>query len=158
MARKARTDEDLRSASEHLQYEAWMFLTLARSLSTGVFGQGALNNAALESFTVHARVLLEFFFGDNPRPDDVVADDFLGGQGEWKQVRGDTPMVLSDLRTRVGTEIAHLTYARLSVTPEAKGWHFLETLKAFEGVVGQFLKAVPSERLAQVWSQPEESR
>jgi hypothetical protein len=135
-----------------------MFLTLARSLSTGVFGQGPINNAALESFTVHARVLLEVFFGDNPRPDDVVADDFLGGQGKWKELRGDMPAVLSDLRARVGTEVAHLTYARLSVTPEAKGWHFVDILQAFEGVVGQFLRAVPTERLAKVWSQPDETR
>lgn len=158
MARKLRTSDELRSASKHLHYEVWMFLILARSLSTGVFGQGPINNAALESFTVHARVLLEFFFGDSPRPDDVVADDFLGGQGKWKKLRGDMPTVLSDLRTRVGTEVAHLTYARLSVTAETKGWHFVEILQALEGVVGRFLKAVPPERLAKVWSLPEESR
>jgi hypothetical protein len=135
-----------------------MFLTLARSLSTGVFGQVPINNAAPESFTVHARVLLEFLFGDNPRPEDVVAADFLGGQGQWKELRGDMPPVLADLRTRVGTEVAHLTYARLSLTPEARGWHFVDILQAFEGVVGQFPKAVPAERLATVWSQPEEIR
>lgn len=158
MARKTRTDEDLRSASEHLHYEVWMFLTLARALSTGVFGEGPVNNAALESFTVHARVLLEFFFGDKPRPDDVVADDFLGGQGKWSELRGDLPTILADLRDRVGTEVAHLTYARLVVTPETKGWRFVEIAQAFEGVVGRFLRAVPAERLAPTWAPPGEPR
>ena len=152
MARKTRTDDDLRSASGHLHYEVWMFLTLARALATGVFGEGPLNNATLESFTVHARVLLEFFFGDKPRADDVVADDYLGGQGNWTELRGEMPPILADLRDRVGTEVAHSTFARLAVTPEEKGWRFVEIAQAFEGVVQRFLRAVPGDRLAAVWA------
>jgi hypothetical protein len=149
-----RTDEDLRAASQHLHYEVWMFLTLARALSTGVFGEGPLSNAALESFTVHARALLEFFFGDKPRLDDVVADDFVGGQGKWSELRGEMPAILADLRDRVGTEVAHLTYARLLVTPETKGWRFVDIAQSFEDVVGRFLRAVPAERLAPMWTPP----
>jgi hypothetical protein len=78
-----------------------MFLALSRALGTGVFGEGLSSNAALESFTVNARVLLEFFFCDKPRPDDGVADDFLGGQRKWNELRGDMPTILADLRDRV---------------------------------------------------------
>jgi hypothetical protein len=152
MAREARTDKDLRSVSEHLHYEVGMFLILARALSTGIFGEGPINNAALESFTVHARVLLEFFFGDKPRPDDVVADDFLDGQGKWSELREEIPEILADLRERVGKEVAHLTYARLLVLQEAKAWRFVEIANAFECVLGRFLSAVPAERLAPKWA------
>jgi len=32
-----------------------------------------MNNAFIESFVIHARVLLDFFYPFNPRPDDVIA-------------------------------------------------------------------------------------
>ena len=35
-------------------------------MSSGVFNEGIINNALLESFTVHARVLLDFLFAENP--------------------------------------------------------------------------------------------
>ena len=151
MARKPRTDEELRAVSEHLYYEVGMLLNLAKVLATGSLGNGTLENAALESFTVHARGLLDFLYADNPREDDVVADDFLGGQGTWPGVRGDIPPILNDVRQRVGKEVAHLTYARLSVTPEAKQWLFLDIAGAMQTVLGRFLKAVPKERLGPSW-------
>lgn len=44
--------------------------------------------ACIEDFTVHARALEEFVWGDpNPRyPADAFASDFFGG-GEWETIR-----------------------------------------------------------------------
>ena len=63
-----------------------------------------------------------------------------------------TATILADLRDRVGTEVAHLIYARLLVTSETKGWRFVEIAQASEDVVGRFLRAVPAERLAPIWA------
>src|SRR2546426_9248846 len=112
MARTKRTQTDLRAASEHLHYEAWMFTTLARALATGVFGQGAIANAILESFTVHARALLDFLYAEHPWSDDIIAEDFFTTPEQWVSVRGDMPPSLQEVNRRVGKEISHLTYAR----------------------------------------------
>jgi hypothetical protein len=151
MARRHRTDEELRAVAEHLYYEVGMFLNLAKVLATGALGEGSLNNAVLESFTVHPRVLLEFLFGENLRDDDVVADDFLGSEGRWANLAGEIPPILNAVRQRVGKEIAHLTYARVSVTPEAKHWHFLEIAAAMQSVLERLLAVVPRTRLGPSW-------
>ena len=151
MPRRTRADDELRAVSEHLQYEVGMFLTLARTLATGALGDGVLHNAALESFTVHARALLDFLFTDNAREDDVLADDFLGGQRTWAGIRGDAPPILADVRQRVGKEVAHLTYGRLTVTPETKLWLFRDIAEAVEAVLRRFLGAVPKSRLGPSW-------
>jgi len=114
-------------------------------------GEGVLHNATLESITVHARALYEFFYGDNPRSEDAVADDFLGGEGRWTDLRGAAAPILESVRRRVGTEIAHLTYGRLEVTPEAKEWSLSEIMRAFDEVLGTFLRNVPAERLGPNW-------
>jgi hypothetical protein len=128
-----------------------MFSTLARALATGVFGDGSLNNAVLESFTVHARVLLDFLFADKPRPDDVVAEDFFPTPEQWPMVRGDMPPILKDVDTRVGKEIAHLTYARLTVTPDKKQWRFVQIAVAIEGIIKLFVDNVPRPNLGDAW-------
>jgi len=151
MTRQPRAPDELRAASEHLFYEVWMFNTLARALATGVFGDGAVNNALLESFTVHARVLLDFLFADKPRSDDVVAEDFFLTPERWPTVRGDMPPLLQAVEARVGKEVAHLTYARLGVTPEKKEWRFIEIAVTLETIISRFVENVPPEHLAESW-------
>jgi hypothetical protein len=151
MPRKPREQTELKAASEHLHYEVWMFLTLARALATGVFGNGPINNAALESFTVHARVLLDFMFAERPREDDVIAEDFFSTPEEWPRLRGGLPDSLANLRTRVGKEITHLSYVRLTVTPDTKPWPFVTIADAIEGLVHRFIQSAPLEHLAPVW-------
>lgn len=155
MSRKTRDDDELRNASRHLFYEVFMFQSVARALGTGVFGKSPLSYALLESFTIHARALLEFFYAENPREDDVVAEDYLNDEGKWADIRGDMPPILEDVRRRVGKEVAHLTYARCSVTKEEKPWPFGEIAQAFEVVLERFLHAVPKHRLAPVSDVPD---
>jgi len=155
MARRARTDDELRAVSEHLHYEVSMFLTLTRAMATGVFGTSAINNALLEAFTVHARVLLDFLFSEARYEDDVVAGNFLAGQ-DWPTIRGTVSPILDAVRKRVGKEVAHLTYARVTVTPDAKQWRFLDIAKDMESLVRCFVAAVPKSRLGPSWHPAEE--
>jgi hypothetical protein len=150
MARKVRSDEVLRKTSVHLRYEFGTFTQLAQMLNTGAFGTGTLNNALLESFTVHSRLLLDFFFDDKPRHDDeVVADDFFGCEGKWPGMRGTMPPILQTVDRRVGKEVAHLTYSRLDVTPDEKLWTFPAIVQAIEKVWNTFITQVPPSRLDQ---------
>jgi hypothetical protein len=154
MARKRREAIELREASEHLFYEFWMFSTLARALTTNVFGKdNVANNAILESFLIHARNLLDFLFADSrePRIDDVVAEDFLEVSEQWPAARGKMDPVLETLNRRVGKEVAHLTYARLNVEADAKPWHFLDLALEVEILRDRFLGIVPAENLSSAY-------
>jgi hypothetical protein len=137
-------------------YELLMFRTLARALATDVFGEGSLHNAVLESFTVHARNLLDFLFVESPREDDVVAADFLDSPEIWPEARGEMPEVLNDVNRRVGKEVVHLTYARLAVTPDQKPWPFLAITDAMQAIMTRFATPVPPSRLSAEWRRGEE--
>ena len=152
MERKKRSAETLRKASDHLHYEIWMFMTVARSMATGVYGQGALNNAMLESFTIHARVLLDFFYSKRPQKDDVIAEDFFNEPAEWHNIRPEMTEILKKLNKRVGKEVAHLTYARQDITPEDKQWYLNQIAQDMSVVVNKFLANLPRELLGPRWN------
>jgi hypothetical protein len=151
MKRPVRDPAVLRDVSQHLYYEYSTFRTLSQALRNPLFHKGAVKNALLESFAIHARVLLFFLFADNPQKDDVIAEDFLTNPEQWPQIRGEMPDALKLVKQRVGKEIAHLTYARLDVTPDTKGWKFLAIADAVKQLVDTFITRVPPEHLAPAW-------
>ena len=50
-----------------------MFERLVQVMSSGIAGISIINNALLESFGIHLRVLIWFFYAENPHLDDVIA-------------------------------------------------------------------------------------
>jgi hypothetical protein len=152
MTRANRSREELLAASDHLHYEIQMFRTLALAMASGISGQGPLNNALLESFTVHTRALLDFLYAAKPRPDDVIAEDFLPPD-EWLAQRPVKSKLLEGIHLRVGKEVAHLTYARQAVTEETKVWHFAQIAKEVTAAVNKFLALVPRDLLGPRWSE-----
>lgn len=105
-----RTDDELRDAARTLDYEMWMVHQTAAVLLRGLFGEGPMNNAVLESFGVHARNLVDFFYRATGKPDDVLAVDFFPGSTQWKP---DPEALLTDVvRTSANKLLAHMTYGR----------------------------------------------
>ncbi len=151
MKRKQRTEEELQKASEHLFYEFWMFTSLARGMASGIFNEGIISNALLESFTIHARVLLDFLFSENPRSDDVIAEDYIPSQSDWVKIKGSKSEILKDIHKRVGKEVAHLTYYRQKVTLDAKIWNFIEIANEINSIFNKFLNLVPKNLLGTNW-------
>jgi hypothetical protein len=149
--RKTRNDTDLQGASGHLQYEVWMFMELAGTLATGRDIPLVVKNALLEAFTVHARVLLNVFYPAKPRLDDVLASDYFDDPGAWERERPPLSPTLQMVDGRVGKEVAHLTYARLAVTPEQKLWPFIEIARDMARVVIEFDRLAPVLRLGSQW-------
>ena len=77
------TSDDLRALSGHLSYEvdmsygcAFWMLRVAPKVDDPIS-----RNAVLESFTIHLRQLIDFFWPENPRRKgdhpDALAADFL---------------------------------------------------------------------------------
>lgn len=131
-----------------------MLFATARELSTGKHADTTIHNALLESFSVHARSVLDVFYPPaNTRDDDVVAQDFLPEGAAWGATCPGLTESLANVRVRTGKEIAHLTYARLAVTEDAKPWQFIAILRDLEALVEAFTATVPPENLGPAWYQ-----
>ena len=150
--RSIRTEEELQQASNHLHYEILMFEALAQSMALGIAGRGnVINSAFLESFTIHVRVLIGFFYSENPREDDIIADDFFSISGEWQSIRPPKTELLDKAKRRADKEVAHLTYTRLDITPEQKNWEFVKIFNDIQVIVEVFLNNVPIDLLGSKW-------
>jgi len=102
-----------------------MFHDCARLIENEVVQQiDSLRNAVVESFAIHMRVLVKFFFDKKPQDTDVVAADFFNDSITWNTIRDQVAdeVEIVKLCHRVNKEVAHLTYDRLNVKPEEKGW------------------------------------
>jgi len=156
--RNVRTDQELQDASNHLYYEFWMLKSLANALVSGIAAQGWLANALLESFVIHCRGLIEFFYPQHPRHDDVIAADYISLSMKWEEIRPDLSEVLSTAKRRSNKELAHLTYERLKVTLETKTWPFTEIKDEIKSVIEVFLEHVPKHRLGSLWHYQEKNK
>ncbi len=147
MARVSRSKTELIEASVHLHYELEMLRLLAHEQGTQPH-HPVLNNALLECIAIHARVLFDFFYNDSPRSDDVSAIDYLP---DWPKIRPATSAHLLRIGERVGKEVAHLTYARLDVLPELKGWDVVGLANEIRELMKSFVKLVPANLLSKKW-------
>jgi hypothetical protein len=145
-----RSNESLRNASNFLHYELGMFQKCSQGLASGILGIGPLQNAVLEAFTIHVRALLDFFYpGKSPWPDDVLAEHFIP---DWAIRRPAISDLLLKAHSRVGKEVAHLTYTREKVTPETKPWDFIGIERDMSVIIDAFIKAVPRHLLGDRWN------
>ena len=128
-----------------------MLTSLANGIGSGVAGQGPIANALLESFVIHVRAVMDFLYNDSPQPDDVIAEDYFTSPDEWRKVRPDLTELLKSSKRRAGKEVAHLTYARLDVTPETKPWAFIQIANEISSIINIFLQHVPKSKLGSQW-------
>lgn len=152
IAQRKLTDEVLRESSKHLHYEYWMLVSIANALASVLAEKGWLQNALIESFVIHYRVLFDFFYVE-PRGDDSSAGHYFDSAEDWARLRPPKTELLRKSRKRTGKEIVHLTYARLDVSPETKGWQFQRIAEDINRVVQMFLQNVPTNRLGNNWNQ-----
>jgi hypothetical protein len=120
---------DQKGASHHLGYEMQVFFGLQPSLTEvahrqkQVLPQRPEDNALIESFVVHFRNLLDFFFPRNSkRLTDITFECFA-----WKPVSdlfAKDEGKLQYWRNRCDREVSHLTSYRLDVPPDDKPWDF----------------------------------
>ena len=106
------------------------------------------HNALVETFALHARVLLEFFYATpNPRfSDDVRAEHYFLSPATWHTARPDLSEDDYDgIKNRVGKEIAHLTYARQLILPEDKPWPVSWITGLIDDATSAFVSSVDDE-------------
>ncbi|MGA2300734.1 MAG: hypothetical protein ABSG77_08565 [Candidatus Acidiferrum sp.] len=143
--RIAYTDQQLLDYSEeHLLYELHIFRWVAENLPPE---KGFLLSALLESFAIHLRNLIDFFYTQpgKARNDDLVAADFFDSPGAWDP--GAIPKSLEDARERANKEISHVTYKRKTATDPTKPWPVGDLFKEVHSVAQKFAAGASSKKL-----------
>jgi hypothetical protein len=137
-----RSKEQLDAAEKHLDYEYFMLVAVAQAMASGIAHQDWLTNALLESFVIHFRSLVDFLYPPaNAKEDDVLSTDYFEDPTVWERIRPPLSDLLRGGRVRAHKEIAHLTYARLAVTPETKPWAYLEIAREVHELMVKFKQA-----------------
>ena len=141
------TDRELLDYSkEHVVYELWMFRAVGQALTAPLQMTEPLRNARIESFVIHLRNLIDFFYSGQVQADDVVAAEFFEGSDDWPRLSSISP-TLSTARIRAHKEVSHLTRKRFAGTPPEKGWEVPELMSEMKGVLNQFVRSASSKKL-----------
>ncbi len=153
MGTRQLSDEELAGFSdEHLQYEVGMLHGTAQALrdpprdQDGTIG-AIIEYALLESFLIHARVLINFLYDGPKRDDDVAAEDFFDEEEQWTEHRPAKSCLLRENRERINKALAHLTKVRVGLKPEMKQWEYWEIKNEIVGILAHFCTLVPKCRL-----------
>ncbi len=151
MNMRNRNIDELREASNHLRYEVDMLMLTARTMFSGVLGQGALNNATLESFVIHVRNLIYFLYSTKPKQDHVIAEDYFDSPDKWINVRLQKSQNLHKAEMRSNKEVAHLSYDRIKITQQMKQWTYIDIANEIATVFNIFLENVDKAKLGKEW-------
>ena len=109
-------EELIEYSGEHLVYELAVFWRLAHLVP---YTDGSMLSALLESYVIHLRNLIDFFYRKREKPDDVIAADFFDNPGDWASTLSDT---LEKAQIRANKEMSHLTTMRKSGSDPEKAW------------------------------------
>ncbi len=121
-------------SGEHLLYELQIFRWLVENIPGKE--KGFELSALLESFVVHLRNLIDFFYGKREHPDDVIATDFFDSPGAW--IPGAKPSSLETAGERANKEVNHITSKRKAGMDPDKPWKLNELFGAIHNVAERF--------------------
>lgn len=132
---------------EHIWYEVSMFFETGSRLRTTNSDQ-VIRNATIESFLIHLRNLLDFFYPEGQvKPDDVIADYYFAS--------GNTPTnfpakskTLDDAEIRAHKQLSHLTSKRYTGNDPKKNWNFNALMREMAGVLTIFVSQPSNDKLA----------
>jgi hypothetical protein len=110
-----------------------------------------LNNVVLETFLIHGRVLLDFYYARSEewrRKDDVFAFQFIeGGERRWDELapRSECSDLfgheLRELYNKISTSVGHLSLVRL----DKAGWNCLVLLDGLTTLTERWQKNLTPE-------------
>jgi hypothetical protein len=132
----------LHYSEEHLMHELSMLWETGDALLRHKNGSVEYT-ALLESFAVHLRNLIEFFFFDASR-DYVRAEHFLDDPASWSPAK---PAEITKLYGCGSNEVEHLTRNRISGNPPEKEWNVPSSLSIIETVAKDFVAKASAKKL-----------
>jgi hypothetical protein len=106
-------------SKDHVYYELVTFFQMSAALKRREYFSDLVHNALLESFVIHLRNLIDFFFEPAAaKRTDILAEYFLLDPG----CLGKISAALINARTRANKEVGHLTTDRHPETSPKKVW------------------------------------
>jgi hypothetical protein len=147
------TPQELENAAEkYLSYVIWMLnqtaVLLAKPYSPEVEPHSPENNAYIESFVIHARILIEFLYGKPSGRDTILAANYVDNW--WKEYISDgKPLAqtqfLKDTGHRADRMAAHLTRAGIE---DHKGWETEKIRAEINNTILGFLDIVSDDKIS----------
>jgi hypothetical protein len=135
-----RTPQVRRRAARHVAYE----LGSLRETLHFVRGKSYVSRAMLESYLVHTRNLIEFFF-DGATKGAMLPKDFGARSGRDGSMRA--------LRQEISQLLSHLTWARVDIHElRPQDWSYSRLSKTFDAIRAKavaFMAELPEEE--RVW-------
>ena len=137
--------------SKTLAYEFQMFCSTGRLILQGDVDRVRLN-ALVESFAIHCRALLHFFFGHDSqspfiaRKRDVLATDFCNWSRQWSE----DATLYETAKFQADKHIAHITTDRQNVNfagGPTSVWQIGTIVQRVVDLMKMFLKLTPRDKL-----------
>jgi len=116
--------------------------SLAHIIATDNQGQGVIHNALVESFLIHARILIEFLYKNKPYKDTVRASQYFTSDSPWKSIRPQKTDLLKETEEDAHKYLAHLTYTRLQ---RKRKWPCIKIANDIQAVLKVFRENLPDD-------------
>jgi len=124
-----------------LEYEVGMLGSLANVLATDNQGEGVIHNALLESFLIHARILIEFLYKNEAYRDTVIASQYFT---DSQNILPPKTKLLEETAKDAHKYLAHLTYTRTRLEGK-KQWLYIKIANDIKAVLQVFYKNLPDD-------------
>jgi len=137
-----------KKASENIHYEILMFDFTSRMLrKQSIRSNQLILNTFLESWLVHLRNLLDFFYTDISKryKDDVLARDFVKNARNYKKDRAKF-RDLKQIKKKIAKQLAHLTYHRSKYNNKTRLWNFNKYSKEIFLTIFSFYDCLPKNK------------
>jgi hypothetical protein len=151
------SDSELKQyADEHLQYEIDMLIWSAGVLAflAAKKAEGylpwAINNGLLNTYSLHARNLINFLYSRSKRtdyPTDIVLEDYV----DANVITNSLPAITSHLEEalfKANKQAAHLSMDRIQYEQSGKEWGFIELSKQILVAFAAIAPHIPSGRIS----------
>lgn len=144
--RPRKSSDDLKIIAENqLKYVIWM---LNETATLSAKPNSPENNAYIESFVIHARMLIEFLYGESNRNDDIRAADYVDSWrddhiGDNKPFSKST--FIKDIKTKADKMAAHLTDHGSMYSDKDREWDRIKIRDEINKIILEFLDAVPDD-------------
>lgn len=133
--------ESPEKCSQHLLYEIEMFYSLGKRLITEQERDWVLDNALLEAFLVHTRLLCDFFC-EKPKEDDIGIKKHF----DLARIQSSSNYK-TELKIKINKRVAHLTETRVNVNASDEGWRIGEILRTIGTWIKQFSSDVDPKKV-----------
>jgi len=124
------------------EYELWIFRETCKRLNLQqetTFDR----NLLFESLAIHTRLLVDFFYNERniKYPNDLLAQDLLQNDKNWKEIRLPLTQTLQEGRYKADKQLAHLSLWRIKLEKDGKkSWDWLKISDDMEKIIKEFKK------------------